>query len=115
MMVTAASNKKSDDDDVISFALQLFIAIKKLDYQMIEKLVKANRNKELLNGKEKDGNTFLHLVAHDIQKRRYNGNIPDVDDSAPLIQDVVFYISARLCAMILNNYLFPCFCRFGIS
>ena len=86
--MTAARNKKSDYD-VNTLALRLLIAIVKLDYQKIEELVKAGRNKGLLNVKDKKGNTFLHLVANIIDEQRHE-NIPDIDDSAPLIQDVVY-------------------------
>ena len=116
MQLSLASNKKSDSG-VEESALQLFIAIGKCDYKKIEELVKAGRKKGLLNAKRVQGNTFIHQVASLILQRRFffrNEDIPDVDDSAPLIQDVVFYISAHLCAMILNNYLFPCFCRFSM-
>ena len=90
-MVTLG-NKESTSDDVDSLARRLFIAIVKLDYKTIEELVKRGRNKGLLNVKDKEDNTFIHLVADVICERRFNGIIPDIDKSAPLIQDVVFYI-----------------------
>ena len=103
-MVTASSNKKSDDnDDVDTLARRLFIAIVKLDYSKIEKLVKTGRNKGLLNVKEKEDNTFIHLVADVIDQRRYSGNIPDIGDSAPLIQDVVYNYHILLVLIRVKN------------
>ena len=87
-MVTLGNNE-STSGHVDTSARHLFTAIKKLDYKHIEKLVKTNRNKGLLNAKDKDGNTFLHLIA-DVIRARWHENIPDIDDSAPLIQDVAF-------------------------
>ena len=97
-MVTLGNNE-STSGHVDTSARHLFTAIKKSDYKHIEKLVKTNRNKGLLNAKDKDGNTFIHLVANNLSKflklqvlvlERWHDNIPDIDDSAPLIQDVAF-------------------------
>ena len=77
--------------DVGTLALRLFIAIWKLDYKKIEKLIKTDCNKGLLNVKDKEGNTFVHFVGKLIRKR-WHYNIPDIDKSAPLIEYVVFYI-----------------------
>ena len=90
LQLTSASNKKSDSG-VEESAQRLFIAIGKQEYMKIEELVKTGSNNGWLNVKDKEGNTFIHLVAKVIKERR-NYNIPDIDDSAPLIADVVFYI-----------------------
>lgn len=80
--------KKSPSDDLDTFAWNLFFAIKKLDYKEIEKLVKDGRDKGLLNVKDEKGNTFIHLIVLLIGQSR-NTDIPDIDDSAPLIHNVI--------------------------
>ena len=88
MQLTLARNNKSDSG-VEELAQRLVIAIGKCDYKKIEALVKAGRKNGLLNLKDSKGNTFIHLVAKVIIERRHD-NIPDIGDSAPLMQDVVY-------------------------
>ena len=106
-MVTLG-NDESTSGHVDTLAFDLFTAIVKLDYKNIEKLVKTNRNKGLLNAKDKDGNTFIHLVAYLILRTRPN-NIPDIDDSAPLMQDVINSFRTlflHLCKIINSNLFY---------
>ena len=97
-------NDESTSDGVGTLALRLFIAIWKLDYKTIEELVKTGWTNGWLNVKDKEDNTFLHLVADVIRERRYNGNIPDIDESAPLIQDVVYNCHILYqCSFVCND------------
>ena len=76
-------------DNGEDLALSLFIAIIKCDYKKIEKLVKKGQERELLNLRDSKGNTFIHLIASLISRHR-NENIPNIDNSSPLLQDVIF-------------------------
>ena len=113
--MTVASKEFPTDDDVNKLALDLFDAILSIHYKPIEQLVRKGREKELLKIKDSKGNTFIHLVAYLILETRRN-NIPDIDDSAPLIQKVIHKVRTlflHLCK-IINSNLFPCFCRFSL-
>lgn len=89
-MTVANEEYPSDDVKMVNkLALDLFNAILSNQYKSIEQLVKKGRDKGVLNIKDRKGNTFLHLVVKIILKREYSfRGIPDIDDSAPLIQDV---------------------------
>ena len=90
-LTAVGNNKQTVNDDVNESALRLFIAIGKLNYKKIEKLVERGRDKGLLTVKDKDGNTFIHLVAKLLNGflwHNYRKKIPNISDS-PLIQDVI--------------------------
>ena len=83
--MTIDSNKDEDD-----LALPFFIAIRRLDYKQIEKLVERGRDKGLLHLRDKEGNTFIHLVSKLVEEfLHHEMEIPNIDDSSPLIQDVI--------------------------
>jgi len=90
--LTAVGNKQTVNDDVNESALRLFIAIGKLNYKKIEELVERGRDKGLLTVKDKDGNTFIHLVVKLFEEFLWHNRrmkIPNISDSSPLIQDVL--------------------------
>ena len=108
---------KDISDDVNKLALDLYRAIVSIHYKRIEQLVRKGREKELLKIKDSKGNTFIHLVALLIERFSFlNEDIPDIDDSAPLIQDVIniFQSSFLPLCKIINSNLFPCFFRFSM-
>ena len=107
---TVASKEFPTDDDVNKLALDLFDAILSIHYKPIEQLVKKGREKGLLKTNDSKGNTFIHLVALLIERFSFlNEDIPDIDDSAPLIQDVIniFQSSFLPLCKIINSNLFP--------
>lgn len=81
--------RKVPDNNWIRSAWKLYCAIIEFDYNTIEQLIKK-KAKELLNAKDEEGNTFLHLIAQLLMdKIHFRRRIPHVDDSSPLIQDVM--------------------------
>jgi hypothetical protein len=75
------AKKSLSHDDVDILALHLFDAIMELNYKEIEQLVATGRDEGLLDVKDKENSTFLHLVA-DLIWRRLD-NIQVIDDSSP--------------------------------
>jgi hypothetical protein len=71
---------------------RLLVAIKKLDYSIIEQLV--NEDKTLLAVKDKRGNTLAHVVAQLIGKRYKRGKT-NVDQSSSSVLhrvSILFFI-----------------------
>ncbi len=88
----AVASKKSHDG-VDDLAHRLLNAIIELDYKKIEELVIQGRGKGLLSVKDKEDNTFIHLVVKLIETSHYSGiKCPDIGDSSPLIQRVIINV-----------------------
>ena len=83
------ANKEFPSDDVNILAHDLYRAILSIHYKRIEQLVRKGREKGLLNEMDVEGNTFIHLVAYYLNLQTRHENIPDIDDSAPFIQEVI--------------------------